>query len=106
MRKLLAAAACGALVPGLVGCRGDSHSKPPAAKPTATVPATDPALAQMRKLFRACKVRQTVSLHDGTLYLKLRNGTRVDLPKRLEPALNAEVARSTGRCPGITAVME
>lgn len=69
-------------------------------------PATEPKLARAHSLFQSCKVKQTVSLHNGTFYLTLRDGTRIDLPKRLETAINAEIAQSPLRCAPMTAVME
>jgi hypothetical protein len=88
------------------GCRGESHSRTPVARPTTTAPATEPALSRARKLLQACKVRQTVSLHDGTFYLQLRDGTRVDLPERLQKAIFVEVDRIPRSCPRVTSSME
>lgn len=107
MRKiLLTAAACVAVMLGLAGCWGDSNPKPPAANTTTATTTTDRALVRARELLQGCKVRQTVSLHDGTFYLELRDGTRVDLPRRLEKAIFAEVDRIPRRCPRIVSSME
>jgi hypothetical protein len=45
-------------------------------------------------------------LHDGTFYLQLRDGTRVDLPERLQKAIFVEVDRIPRRCPRVTSSME
>jgi hypothetical protein len=106
MRAQGAAAATSALALTLTGCWSDSKSAGPATSGTTTTRPGDPARTRMHRLFQNCRVRQTVSLHDGTLYLMLRDGSRVDLPKRLEQAMYQEATRLPRRCPRITASME
>ncbi len=106
MRPLATAVVCAALLLALAGCLGSSHPKRPLGGGKTSAPTTDPALARAHKLFKNCKVKGTVSLHNGTFYLELRDGSRVDLPKRIETAINAEIAHSPRRCPPITASME
>jgi hypothetical protein len=106
MRVLGAATALSTLALTLTGCWSDSKSAGPSKGGTTTTRPGDPARERMHRLFQSCRVRQTVSLHDGTLYLTLRDGSRVDLPKRLEHAMYQEATRLPRRCPRITASME
>lgn len=107
VRTLLATAIlCASLVLTLSGCRSDSKSNQSVPRSTTTGPKTDSALARAHTLFQTCKVKQTVSLHNGTFYLELRDGSRVNLPKRIEKAIYAEVTHLPRRCPRITSSME
>ncbi len=106
MRALLTTALCVALVLGLTGCTGHSTSKRPVGGGRTKAPTTQSTLARAHALIQNCKVKQTVSLHNGTFYLELRDGSRVNSPKRLERAINAEVAHLPQRCPRILISME
>ena len=108
---LVAAALAAAIVVAAVvacgGSDGEADAGTPTAQPTRPPPAPSATrLDRARELIRECRVGSVVSLHDGSFFLDLKDGSRFDLPPRSDRAVYAELRRATGRCGSVPIAME